>query len=349
MKMNKRLSEALKYILSLAAAALLLYFSFRGVNWKDFWTALKECRWVFVILAFALGIFSYWIRGARWKMLLDPIDESISIRSSFNAINICMITNLVLPRVGELIRCGYITKNSSKDQDGRRKATVDKVFGTVVIDRGWDILFGLIMAILVFTLLWGRFGEFISGDLMAGISERLSLWKLVLALVVIIVGFILALWMFHGKSRFLGKIWNALKGIGEGLKTCLQMRNGWLFVLYSLILWVLYWVMAYSILLAVQGIDPALVGGEMAEGVAAIQSLGMVDALFIAIVGSLSALVPVPGGFGAYHSIVAGALMSVYGVPFAFGILFATLSHETQTLASIFAGGWSYIDETIRK
>ena len=127
------------------------------------------------------------------------------------------------------------------------------------------------------------------------------------------------------------------------------MRRGWLFVVYTLVVWALYWMMSFAILLAVQNINPASVGGAMAEGVKAIQSLGLVDALFIMFAGSLSSLLPVPGGFGAYHSIVAGALLSVYGVPFEFGLLFATLSHETQTLASILAGGWSYADETLRK
>lgn len=349
MKMNKKLSEAIKYILSLTVALLLLYFSFRGVDWKDFWLALKECRWAFVIISFVLGIFSYWVRGVRWKMLLDPIDDSISIRSSFNAINICMITNLVLPRVGELIRCGYITKNSSKDSEGHRKATPDKVFGTVVVERAWDIFIGGMTTILVFALLWGRYGDYISRDIISGLSERLSLWKAATVLLVLVIGFIFALWKFHSKSGFLGKIWKALKGIGEGLTTCLHMRKGWLFLIYTLAIWVLYWMMSYTILLAVQGIGPSLLTGEMADGVATIQSLGLVDALFIMVAGTISTLIPVPGGFGAYHTIVAGALLSVYGIPFDVGILFATLSHETQTLASIFAGGASYIDETLRK
>ncbi len=349
MKMNKKLSEALKYILSIAAAVALLYFSFRGVNWKDFYVALKECSWIYVLLAFALGILCYWVRGVRWKMLLEPIDDSISIRSSFNAINICMITNLVLPRVGELIRCGYITKNSSRDSKGHRKATPDKVFGTVVIDRGWDIFFGFVTAILVFSLLWGKYGDFISENILTGLSERLSLWKIGLALLVLFAGFVFAVWKLHDRSRFLGKIWKIFKGVTEGLKTCLHMRRGWLFVVYTLVVWALYWMMSFAILLAVQKINPASVGGAMAEGVKAIQSLGLVDALFIMFAGSLSSLLPVPGGFGAYHSIVAGALLSVYGVPFEFGLLFATLSHETQTLASILAGGWSYADETLRK
>ena len=64
------------------------------------------------------------------------------------------------------------------------------------------------------------------------------------------------------------------------------------------------------------------------------------------LAGSLSSLVPVPGGFGAFHYIVAAALTSIYGVPFGMGIVFATLSHESQTITQLICGLWSYISES---
>ena len=54
--------------------------------------------------------------------------------------------------------------------------------------------------------------------------------------------------------------------------------------------------------------------------------------------------VPVhPGHVGMY---VCGP--TVYGIPFGVGIVFATLSHESQTLTMILCGTASYIDETVR-
>lgn len=51
------------------------------------------------------------------------------------------------------------------------------------------------------------------------------------------------------------------------------------------------------------------------RAVSRLSELGTSDALFLMLVGSLSSLVPVPGGFGAFHYIVATALASVYGIP----------------------------------
>lgn len=77
--------------------------------------------------------------------------------------------------------------------------------------------------------------------------------------------------------------------------------------------------------------------------------LTIIDALFLSLVGSLGWIVPVPGGFGAFHFIVSLALSTIYGIPFEMGIIFATLSHESQAVTMLLFGGGSYIYETFRK
>jgi len=66
------------------------------------------------------------------------------------------------------------------------------------------------------------------------------------------------------------------------------------------------------------------------------------------LAGSLSSLVPVPGGFGAFHYVVASALAAVYGIPWEAGIIFATLSHESQTVTMLICGGCSYAAEVTK-
>ena len=75
--------------------------------------------------------------------------------------------------------------------------------------------------------------------------------------------------------------------------------------------------------------------------------LGPVDALFLMVAGSLGWLVPVPGGFGSFHYIVSLALSAIYGIPFSQGIIFATLSHESQAITMAVCGGASYLYETL--
>ena len=104
--------------------------------------------------------------------------------------------------------------------------------------------------------------------------------------------------------------------------------------------------MSACILWALQGIDPASVSPELANALGKMEGLGMSDALLLMFAGAVSSLIPVPGGFGAFHGAVALALSSVYGIPFEVGLIFATLSHESQVIAGIVCGAGSYIHET---
>ena len=106
-------SKPFKYVISLAVALVLMWFSFRGVKWDDFIAGLRSCRWEYILLSMAAGIVAFYLRGLRWRELLMPIDPSIKRITTFNAVNIGYIANFVFPRIGELVRCGIIAGNSS--------------------------------------------------------------------------------------------------------------------------------------------------------------------------------------------------------------------------------------------
>ena len=113
--MNKKVGNILKYGISIALAVVLLYCSFHGVGWTDFLEGLRACRWGFVILSMLFGVLAFWLRALRWRELLLPIDGTTSRLTCFNAVNISYLVNIALPRVGEFVRCGYITAHSEKD------------------------------------------------------------------------------------------------------------------------------------------------------------------------------------------------------------------------------------------
>ena len=67
------------------------------------------------------------------------------------------------------------------------------------------------------------------------------------------------------------------------------------------------------------------------------------------VIGSLSTIIPVPGGFGAYHGIVAGAMLSLWNIPLGAGMILATVCHESQIVVQIVCGLSSYVHELFRK
>lgn len=347
--MNKKVSSVLKYALWIGVAVILLYFSFRGVNWKDFGDALRYCKWGWVIVSMFLGALAFLVRSFRWRMLITPIDPSTSWVTTFNAYNICMIANLVLPRAGEVVRCGYIVKHSERDKDGKHLVTMDKALGTVVMDRVWDAVSLLVVLAVMVALMWERFGAFFHSDVFAGAGSNLHIGRWVVVILVAGVIFLFLCWLFREKGGVWARVWNFMKGIGDGLKTSFQMENVWLFILLTAIMWVIYWFMSATILWALQGIDTSSMSAEMAASLEQVNQLGMVDALFLMMMGAISSVIPVPGGFGAFHTVVGGALAAVYGIPFEVGLIFATLSHESQVICDTICGAVSYAFETGRK
>jgi hypothetical protein len=349
---DKKAGNIIKYVLSAGAAVVLLYFSFKEVKWADFFASLKACSWGYVLLSMFAGVCVFYFRALRWRELLLPIDPSTSRRTTFNSINIGYIANMVLPRVGEFVRCGYITAHSAKDRDGHPLSSYDKVLGTVVLERSWDIITMFLTLVLFLLFTWNRFGSFFLDKMLGPAFRRLQNEHLVWWLVLLAVTALSLVWViirFGRRSGAAGKVAGFFKGIGQGVVSCLKMKQAWRFFLWTAVIWSLYIFMSLSTLWAVQGISLEAVSLEMGESLLQLQKLGLVDAIFLMLAGSLASIIPVPGGFGAFHYIVALAISSLYGVPFQVGIIFATLSHESQVITQALCGGASYLDETLRK
>ena len=135
------------------------------------------------------------------------------------------------------------------------------------------------------------------------------------------------------RDKGMGKIWGFIRGIGNGLASFARMRRPWLFLLYTVLIWVLHWLTSASIIWALQDID-------------VFSALTLKDAFLIMVLGSISSIVPVPGGFGAYHGVVAGALLSIWNIPMGLGMIYATLNHESQVVMQAILGLGSYIHES---
>ena len=328
--MDKKISNIIKYILSAGVAIILLYFSFREVEWKDFMEGLRTCRWEFIVLSMVAGIAAFWFRGLRWRQLLLPIDPSTKRITTFNAVNIGYIANFVFPRIGEFVRCGVVARRSEE-----KKASYDKVLGTVVLERGWDMLTMLMLLVVLLSARWEKFGGFFMTQMWEPLSAKLdfSIWWIVSLLACFGLACFGLVWKFRTSGGICSRIWGLFFGLIQGFSSCFRMKDKWKFLLSTALIWSMYWLMAAATMWAIPVLD----------------GLNMIDALFLSLAGSLGWLVPVPGGFGAFHFVVSLALQAIYGIPFETGIIFATLSHESQAITMAIFGGVSYGYESLKK
>ncbi len=312
----------IKYLILLAVACVLLWFSFKGIKWSDFKEGLIRADFKWIAASMLIGVLAFLFRSLRWRLLMLPLSGRVKRIDAWDGVNIGYITNFVIPRAGEFARCGVIT--------GKRGLPYESVVGTVVLERMIDLLALVMVTFTVILIRWEKFGGFIYREIFEVIEKRFSLnifWVVaVLTLSLLIFAYII--YRYRETHPFLRKVVEITKGIIHGVVSGFKMPQKWLFLLYTVLIWVCYWQMSYATILAF----PSVTG------------LSLADALFLSIVGGLGWVIPVQGGIGAYHFIVSLALTSIYGIGRTEGVVFATISHESQVLTMLIFGAISLIN-----
>ena len=105
--------RAWSWALSVPLAAVLLYLSLRGVDWKGVWQTIAGARWGFLAAGCGCSCFSFFLRSLRWRILLNA-EERLSVGLVFSANMAGYLGNSFLPaRAGELVRTLAISARSS--------------------------------------------------------------------------------------------------------------------------------------------------------------------------------------------------------------------------------------------
>ena len=319
------IKKIIKYLLSAAFAVALLWFSFRDMEWATFMEELKSCNWVFIALSMTAGAFAFWLRAVRWRQLIIPIDPQITRTTAFNGVNIGNISNFIFPRIGEFVRCGVIVR--------RTNATYDKVLGTVVLERSWELLVMLMMLLLVVVAGFERFGTFFLDEIWTPMSQKLNMWWVMAVGIALAAAAVFVIRRFKDKNALCSKVYGVFTGILQGFSSCFRMEKKWMFFAYTAFIWMVYWFMSACTVWAAPFLG----------------HLDVVDALFLSLVGGLGFAVPVPGGIGAFHFIIGLTLSTMYGVPMETGIIYATIAHTSQAITQIVCGLGSYVYEVVKK
>lgn len=317
----------LKYILSFVLAGVLVYFAFRGVDWAAFWSGLQQTRWGWVALFIVFSVLALVLREERWRAIILPLDPSAGRLDVWDSINVGNLVNVVLPGAGEFVRCGYVSRG--------KRLSYDKALGTIVCERTCDVVAIVLLFALALGTGWGKFGSFFVEQIWQPAAGRLSFsaWWLLGGAVVLIGGGLWAVFHWRHSNKFCGKLAGWIAGLGAGFAGIARMEHKWLFVLQTVGIWAMYVCMSWAGLKALPMLD----------------SLNFADALFISAVGNIASVIPVPGGIGAYHYLVALVLQNIYAATWDTGILYATLCHESHAVLIIILGVVSYFAFTLRR
>lgn len=324
--MNKKAANIIKYTLSGILAVVLVWFAFRGVDWQAFWQGLQQTRWIWVVLFFVAALLAIVFRVERWIALMRPLDPEIRRLGVWDALNVGNLVNVVLPGAGEFVRCGYVSS---------KRMSYDKAFGTIACERLSDVVAVAVVLLISLVSKWNSFGPFFLENVWKPMAGRLGgspLWILA-AGVLVLGGFLWAVFRFRTRVKFFAQVADKLKGLGAGFASIARMEHKWPFILSTIGIWAMYVLTMWCTVRALPMFD----------------SLSFVDALFLSAVSNIASVIPVPGGIGAYHYLMALSAQSLYGATWENGILLATLGHEGHAILIIVLGVVSYIRFSLRK
>lgn len=321
--MKHLLKIILQILLPFVLGLGILWWMYRGTDWSDFGHyVLHEMNWWWMLLSLAFGILPQMARAWRWKMALEPLGEHPRRTSCTDAIFMSYAASLVIPRVGEVTRCGTL-----KTSDG---VSFTKSLGTVVTERLVDSLLMLLFTGIAFLLQLPMFLRFLKetntnlGDLLhrfTGTGYIVTFICLVAALVAGVVA--IRRFSFFKKGR------DMLRDMWEGILSLRKVRNLPLYLFYSVLIWVGYFLHFYIAFFCFDFTAHLSVGA----------------AFLIFCVGTFAVLVPTPNGAGPWHFAVKTMLV-LYGVAETQAIMFALTVHTIQTALVVLLGafGWARIN-----
>lgn len=299
---------------------------YRETDWTEFIQCItKEMNWGWMMVSLAFGILPGMVRGWRWRMALTPLGERARSRTCIHAVFLSYASSLVIPRIGEVTRCGTLKK-----YDG---VSFTKALGTVVTERIVDslvilLLTGLAICLQIPTLF--HFLETTGTDLQSILLKFTGTGYLVTLLCLIAIAG-LAVFLVYRFSIFKkGK--DAMNNLLTGVMSLKKVKNIPLYLVYSVGIWLAYFLHFYTAFFCFDftaGIDP-------------------MAAFFIFCVGTFAVLVPTPNGAGPWHFAVKTMLV-IYGVAEPKAILFALTVHTIQTFEVVLLGAYSWADLTFRK
>ena len=327
---KKKLKVALQITLSLALGAFftwLFVWRLSPEEINEIWDAFKRADYLWLVVAFFIGIASHWMRAVRSILLLEPMGYRPTKMNAFFATIIGYLANLAVPRLGEVLRCSALAQYE--------KIPVSKSFGTVITERIIDMVIYLLLFLFVLATSSANLYQSIMGEIRSDHHEitflstesllRLAGMAMGAAIVMILLYFFVLRKKIL-KYAIVQKAENFVKSIWTSLKSIVQLKRPITFVVETLLIWILYYAGFYVCFFSLP--ETAVLTPDAS-----------LTAMAFATIGTIV----VQGGIGVYPIFVAVTLKlltkdSVNPVSYPVGYALGWLAWSAQQVAVIVVG-----------
>jgi glycosyltransferase 2 family protein len=318
--MRKSLFSILQFVIFFGLGIFLVWWSIHKLSDKDyadFLTSLKNADYILLVPVFFILSLSHISRAIRWKILMASMGYKPKLSNTFAAVMVGYLANFAFPRLGEVLKCTILGRYE--------KVPPDKLVGTILVERAVDLIsFGIIIIISLLTQakVVGTYAKqafdkyFLSGDKTAVVIKFAVMGGIMLVM------YLLLRYIFkkYHHIALVDKVKGILKGIAEGLLSVKKMKNKWLFIFHSVLIWSCYLFGTYLGFLAIR---------ETA-------ALPLLAAFPVLSFGTVATIVT-PGGIGLYPVFLMEA-MKLYSIPESYGTANGWLQWSAQFIITLVVG-----------
>lgn len=259
----------------------------------QFKESLIHAHYIYILPVFLLTIMAHISRAVRWKILIEPMGYEPKTSNTFYAVMGGYFANTFLPRAGEILRCTLLSKYD--------KIPVSKLFGTILVERVFDLLCYFLLLIITFLIQIETVSDFVTGKMskMTDVGRASSLWGiLIIILISLAIIFFISrhILIKYKEHRLVIKLKGIHLGLKEGFTTILHLKKRKKFIAHSVFIWACYILQVY---IGFSALDTT-------------SSLGITAAFSVLSLVTLAMIVS-PGGLGAFPVAVQQVLL-IYNV-----------------------------------
>ncbi len=334
----RRIQKLIKLLLPLVFGIGIVWFILQKIDMQMLFDTIKSgINWMWVLISWFCALLANVFRGIRWRQQLRTVDVNPSLHEMSISFFGNYGMNLVFPRLGEVWRCNYIAHNNHKP--------FSTIAGTILSERLCDIICSASIIILTLVLEAKVLLKFFfdddskasaieaaGGEMKAESTALIPTWAWILAILVTII---VLIWVFRPKLKkmtFYQSFVNICKNLWLGFSSLKDLPNVWSYIGWSALIWFLYFL---NTLTQFYFFDFT-------------SHLGVLACLSVFVMGTMSQLLPIQGGLGAWHAMVVFALLQ-YGIDNQHAIIFAVVAWTLEQAFVLLMGLYAFVAVALKK
>jgi hypothetical protein len=287
---------------------------YRNTDLGELWQIVESANFGIIAASLIFGLLGNTLRGLRWELFVNSLGYHPPRASIVYATLGNYAVNFVLPRAGDIWRCGVVSKYD--------KIPFAKTLETFLVDKVVDVMAGLLVIFVSILLYIDFFVSYFHNN--PQFAENMSAFFSSVWIYVILGAMLLAVVLMvtvFKKTPYMVKVKNFFYTVKYDLKLIWEMKEKWRIIIYTILVWLCFYLYFYICFYAFDFT----------------KELGPLAGLIVFAMTNIGVSVPVQGGIGPWHFMVISSLL-ILGVAENQALAFAGAVFTIQSVWQILYG-----------